>query len=374
MNKYQFTPNPQKAVIKTLSPIFIGTGVSIDRTETAAKGDIYYRTTLEKLYETYPKKEIEPLIMRQIERPTEPIMALKEKVMAVPIYKMKSSETTIDMGLEFHEYIKSNGKMYIPGSSIKGAIFTALINEAMVKVAEESDQFYEYLKINLARALSNKKLASKVGNKLIQVGLLWLTDPDKLSNIRNFEDKSNFKDVQKAWIQVSDTEGIKPEKAGVLRRVGRLKVYESGTVKTKRARDINMEMLRNGIEFAFEIQQLMHCKKSIKEIMQIVDKHYREIFREEQEWLKTKGFTITVQEAEQTKTMIRIGKGSGLIGTSILMATKKFAEVSGMDNLLRKAEKLEPKTKWLARFKKKGETKFSYYPLGWAAIELQEKK
>ena len=377
MTAEKFVPEPIEAKLRIVSPIHIGTGEATNRAEIAAEGDIVYRTTLEELYKHYPRKEIEPLIIRQMERPTQPIPELKARVKRVPIYKMRSSEKQIDEGLEYYEHIKTKWKLYVPGSSIKGAIMTAMINKMIVELSENSQSFYDYIKNVVFKQLNRRDLNS-AANRIIAITLMWINDPAQVESIKDFTNARNFRDALKPWIQVSDTESIKPEKGGAMRRISRLGRMDQP--EKKRIPDVNMETLKQGIELKFEIQKHANSRFNIKQIMDMVDRHYREIFKDEMKWLKERGFAITTKEPQNDLKLIRIGKGSGTIGTSIIQAIRKLEMIYGEMGMferygkkwkLTRSGKTEPQTKWLARYKKSDGTKYYYYPLGWAAIKTE---
>lgn len=127
-----------KLILETLTPVHIGCGETIEPYEYVI-ADKLYRINLEKFIrflsdkdrETFLKISSENMVFtRDFIRKKADLSSVTEYSMNVPgdvkeIYETKMSDPNNQLSVQ--TFIKTNSKPFIPGSSIKGAIRTALL-------------------------------------------------------------------------------------------------------------------------------------------------------------------------------------------------------------------------------------------------------
>lgn len=134
----------KRMIIEPISPVFIGSGEKVGKFETLVAGNKTYILNFDKLMEN--DKFVESFVekMDEILNPSTKDGALKEIFdklkMNIGDYSHTSFPTICDKNgkpktLQISRFVHTAGRFYIPGSSIKGAIRTALIkaNEAFAK-------------------------------------------------------------------------------------------------------------------------------------------------------------------------------------------------------------------------------------------------
>ena len=136
----------KRMIIEPISPVFIGSGEKVGKFETLVDGDKTYILNFDKLMENDKFVAFFVEKMDKILDPSTKDRALKDIFnclkMNVEDYSHTSFPTITDYDkngkaktLQISRFVHTAGRFYIPGSSIKGAIRTALIkaNEAFAK-------------------------------------------------------------------------------------------------------------------------------------------------------------------------------------------------------------------------------------------------
>ncbi len=115
-------------IIETLSPIHIGSGEKYKSSEFIIKGSEIIRVDINKVYAILNEKD-KDLFLEYLEDPRFRLNDLIDK-MKIPVSETKfySSNLKTSIPTEISEHIKTNTKGYIPGSSLKGAIRTAILS------------------------------------------------------------------------------------------------------------------------------------------------------------------------------------------------------------------------------------------------------
>jgi CRISPR type III-A-associated RAMP protein Csm5 len=111
--------------ISTVTPVHIGNGGRYTRAEFVARGDEIIRVDTNKIFTLLNERAQE----RYIEELEDPHFRIEKYIKDIPLSEIKVYSARLKGGLptEIQEQIKTGGRAYIPGSSIKGAIRTAIL-------------------------------------------------------------------------------------------------------------------------------------------------------------------------------------------------------------------------------------------------------
>ncbi|MFQ6084407.1 MAG: type III-A CRISPR-associated RAMP protein Csm5, partial [Candidatus Aminicenantia bacterium] len=178
-----------KYEIKTYTPLHIGTGNKYSKAEYTLKNDILHRVSLDKLLAFLNTIEIKEFT-QDLENPSFRLYDfIKNK--GIDIKKIKrytaelKSRTPRDRVVE---QIKVNDMPYVPGSSIKGAIRTAIL-----------------YKLFSSKDFNSINDLLRIGNPRVRNQKLDLYFQNKLSN-QNKKNLANYSIMK--FIQISDTNTI----------------------------------------------------------------------------------------------------------------------------------------------------------------------
>lgn len=146
----------KKYKVEIISPVHIGSGDKISPIEYILE-DKFYRINMDSLFEDkdFPREEFIEKAKTQIYLGDFYSQAKKHKSYYLEICEELKRRKIIKEVLEF---IKSGGKVFIPGSSLKGAIRTAIIYYA-IKNKEEIHSFVKNELIKLSKKGGDRKRA-----------------------------------------------------------------------------------------------------------------------------------------------------------------------------------------------------------------------
>jgi hypothetical protein len=211
------------------------------------------------------------------------------------------------------EYIKSAGRPFIPGSSIKGSILSALM---YCVLGEE------------CRSLgSRESIEQCISNEKGFVRLLDMT----IGGLKN--QGSAKRDRFSRWIDVSDSNLSQPEKS--------LNVYYSELVGTRKGSlPILFEGLVPGTKWMFSLATGPEFRFRLDEVLEITNAFYRAV------WKKS-GIR---ENPPENGFLLRLGQGSSAWATSLLL----FAEAVGLKYTMK-----SPKTRKLID---------AHTPMGWVLL------
>lgn len=355
---------PQHGSIRPISPVHIGTGEDIDRFEFVIDGRILYRISLDKLYANEPIGNTNKLLKESLLDKKKKLLELDTLIKKYPRYRIVTAEGIIKESMLLKEHIKTKDRLFIPGSTIKGSILTAVINHVIEYTSNESIKYAEYFESIVPRSSSDEG-SNKVNSFLKKLAILWLKHKDKLVDTVPEPERimKGMRDEQfLPWLQISDTDTVSTEKSGVVRIISR-----------KGGKGAPPDMLIESFfhpktKLNFSLQQQPFLNINLKEILTIVDKHYRKLFNEEKRWLSDNSFKNYINLGDNSdEYLIRVGYGSGNMSSTILPSLKMIDSYRDIESQI---SKLEAKTKWLAAFENKQKKISGYYPLGWALISL----
>lgn len=117
-----------KLVLETISPIHIGAGERYSSSEFIVKGNEIIRVDINKIYTLLNEKNKE-IFLEYLEDPRFRLNDFISKInISISEAKLYSANLKTSIPTEIIENIKTGFKGYVPGSSLKGAIRTAILS------------------------------------------------------------------------------------------------------------------------------------------------------------------------------------------------------------------------------------------------------
>jgi CRISPR type III-A-associated RAMP protein Csm5 len=299
--------------VKVITPVHIGSGQSISPSGyfiDREKGylnflnlDSLFRDSAFSLYrEEFIKKAA---IARYIGEIIQDHNLLKKHILySIPA----SSEVRSGNPIEIKLFIKSAGRPYLPGSSLKGAILTALIYYALKELSTTGQ------KGKIERFLINGsgRKEQSANNELLDLAYNFLNKEKQPTSSKygKFEDNSYYSgDRQYArflhLLDVSDSSFLKAQNS--------LMVEKCQVEGSKRGGQIPVlfETLKEGVETEFEIKN-KSCKLEEEQILQICHDFYQKVAAKD-------GVKI-----DAAPFLLRIGQGTTAFGTSLLILAQEL--------------------------------------------------
>jgi len=163
--------------IEPVSPVFIGSDEKIERFETIVEGNMVYILDFQKLLGRDDFVELFVAKMQDILDPSEKDRAMKEIFQKL---NLKLSEVSLDSfpaqwrnnkpdNLQMKRFVRSAGRYYVPGSSIKGAIRTALIRSDQSLVRRFEDLLKTIVEDSMKESKQGMKREKKRNIKIERV-------------------------------------------------------------------------------------------------------------------------------------------------------------------------------------------------------------
>lgn len=294
-----------KIKLTTLAPVHIGSGEKLNKKEYVIFD------SEKKIYILDRYKLIKEICNRRLDNDFEEFMLLsndslhnwlnahnftEQQIKSLSMYSIDCSKTIdkIDRRTEIIEYIKDAYCLpYIPGSSIKGAIRTALMNYDIIsnpsKYSMLKREIINCSPIDKNKNKPNTKYLSFEGNKIEKITFNTLNLSDNVNDAKN--------DILKG-IVISDSTPLKLDDMILCRKID-LSV-------NKRKLEINTmrECIKPGITIEFDIQiDSSVCNISANTIMEALSanyKFYNEVF-----------ISYFTSSGSKSNANIYIGGGSG---------------------------------------------------------------
>ncbi|MBC7348977.1 MAG: type III-A CRISPR-associated RAMP protein Csm5 [Candidatus Aminicenantes bacterium] len=301
-----------KVKVKVITPVHIGSGQSISPSGyfiDREKGDFNF-LNMDSLFcdpgfSRYQKEFIgEVAYVRYIEKIIKDYNLLKKHVLySIPATQEARTGNRIEVKL----FIKSAGRPYLPGSSLKGAIVTALIYYALNELyaAGKEEEIKKLL-------IEGSKKNEKTNKQLINLAYDFLkkkhqSTPSKYGKI---EDNSYYSSGGQEsrfmhLLDVSDSSYLKAQNV--------LKVEQCRVQGAKRGGQIPVlfETLKERVEAEFEIRNIS-CKLGETQILQICHDFYQKVAAAD-------GVKINAEP-----NLLRIGQGATAFGTSLLILAEEL--------------------------------------------------
>jgi CRISPR-associated protein Csm5 len=338
--------------IEILTPVHVGSGNRLlMNLDFVVRGNRVVVLDTPKLFGYLIEKGYDAVEIAKIE--------LKELIedIAVENFKRYSVPFTGVVKSEISEHIKTGGKPYIPGSSIKGAIRTAVLWYAVKNNRRLLDFAIKSLenKISRNRGMVTSKILKEADDELERV--VFGKEP---RNTRN--------DIMRA-VRVEDS---KPFKS--------LRVYEVRVLGSSRKIGVSVECIDGGkAEVGIDVDDfvLKNLDSSYRDMIKDVDT-IAEITREFSEALieaelKYSYFEKTKNEFRAVKKckgmVLRLGWGTGWLSSTIGLLLKTHPKFEGLRRRLGLGK--NPRTKIVSRvFPKTRKVTADGKPLGWVCIRI----
>jgi len=356
-----------RIILKTLTPIHIGCGEAFQPLEFyVVKEKLYELDTdrflenlsseeLKEYFKIFEKKDIgivielfsftqktfSNLLNRLANKDKKEILKLIKSQIKIPKYFKKDFEDVINNKVRINKFSiektfkNIKGKPYIPGSSLKGSIRTAVLNylNRSQKVKKEN--------------LKNKKSSLEAEGKILNC---YNEKEDNTYNIS--EDPFKF-------VKISDLH-LK-NKSQVATQI----YYGLNFHKERKKCGIPtyLECILCGEEFTGEFQIVKNNLLNFDIIIKALKEFYNKDFEKEKQLLQRleKLYSFILPEelinySTNDKPLIRLGKHSG----------NEFVTIKNLRRLL------NTKTIWLASETKKINSNSKVYPFGWTEISFEK--
>jgi CRISPR type III-A-associated RAMP protein Csm5 len=276
-----------KVKIHILTPVHIGSGEQISSIEYMLQNNKFIKLNMNALFES---EEFKPFMEKFINSSG---IAITDIVKDIDLRRYASYQ--LDMHSSARNYlfqrtphikafIKSAGRVYIPGSSLKGAILSALAyNKGREKGIRRERELKELVSFTIAEA-----------------------------------SRSPRKDRFSRWLDVEDTDFKLPEEC--------LQVILVQIIGARRhLPPILYEALKEGVTFTTRLKSsINHIYKfgalTEEQILKAADEFYRELYNKE----RTSHIRQTLPPLPKDGYLLRIGQGAGRFATSFLLLKEKL--------------------------------------------------
>lgn len=371
----------KRMIIEPLSPVFIGSGEKVGKFETLVDGNKTYILNFDKLMENDKFVAFFVENMDKILDPSTKDGTLKAifKYLKIDIaeYSHTSFPTIYDKNgkpktLQISRFIQTAGRFYIPGSSIKGAIRTALIkaNEAFAEPFENALNTP-----NVSKSEVNKIEDNVFGSaQLSPFKALIISDS-------SFIDKNyiKFKKVEVIHLE-RPKQGI-PQFFEVwlhdLRNTGSNKVESRITFKA----DVLSKLLQNGArkEAVDYLMQVFGSEKNFVDTMKeaariLIEMEKQKIsasnYQQKNELLNFYNTLSKINKETENGFVLRIGGHSGFYSKTAYRGFLKRDQVKVLKILFGYKKVKENNFPVTTRIVRLSESPKDILPVGWIKVKL----
>ncbi|MCM8779204.1 MAG: type III-A CRISPR-associated RAMP protein Csm5, partial [Candidatus Omnitrophica bacterium] len=274
----------KKIKLKILTPVHIGSGQEISPIEYLISDGKFIRIDMDGLF---LDPEFKPLQEKFINSAKSQRyigdLLPKDLLLKHILYSLNISQSAKGTNpIVVKEFIKSAGRVYIPGSSLKGSILSGVMEEVLLnKRIKKISSFEEHL---------NEVLSE-----------IAISPQGRFSH----------------WLDLKDSNFSSPEES--------LEIVQVKVIGARRGQlPILYESLKENLEFELEI--ISHSHKPEEEILQMADNFYRKVYNKEREYVQKLKQQLPSPSANSF--LLRIGQGSTAWATSFLI----LAEELGIKN------------------------------------------
>jgi CRISPR type III-A-associated RAMP protein Csm5 len=279
-----------KIIIKTLTPVHIGSGKEISPTEYLVEDGYFYRINLNSLFadpdfQNLSEKFIDSALHTRYLGDLIPKEFLKKHILySLPITGkakeyLKTNKTIVK------EFIKTAGKVFIPGSSLKGSILSAIFYHILKENFSTNEEFI-LKNLQFPKKYKYEDFLDFVFSRLA-----------KDSTLKRF--------TFTRWLDVTDSNTKNPSE---VLQISLAKVKGS---KSGKELPILYETLKVNVEFTTEIKSQNTIFKE-EEILSIVDNFYKKVLAKDKNQIKT------------NEILIRLGQGVTAYATSCLILAEEL--------------------------------------------------
>lgn len=325
-----------KCSLESITPIHIGNGEEIHPIEYLIEKDTFYRIDPTQLYsdKDFDGSRFTKFIEERAAEKKVPYIKDFGKELAIRNAKYQiESRVEVDDAHppSIKEMIKTTGRPFIPGSSIKGSILSALYWHVLKEFTNASRENRDLLEACLTKNWNHLRtlrrdpgLAHYVaarfrrGREDIQINETLMNVV--FENLVRREVRHLYiKELRRGgirnmikfapWLHVTDTVPLPLDAL----YVGFCKVL--GTARTI---PIHYELLKPNRILTFEAT-IQHCKFAEKEILETCDAFYTKVLEKDLRWFKAKQFSVNLEPVRDQKYKIRLGQGSSSLAMSLII-------------------------------------------------------
>lgn len=316
-----------RLILETLSPVHIGNGEKYSSAEFISAGSSIHRMDINEIYTILSEKEKELFVTSLENERFRLDDFIRGKKIPYDQMKLYSVENKGNTPFEIKEHIKTGLKGYVPGSSVKGAIKTAVLSAFVGE--NEIDTIYDIFEIR-----EPKRRNHEIQHFIEDI----FSSGDKkssYSDFMRFVEISDFMPINKlAVFEVRSLEvGEKKGWYWYKRNYTVVKTFcESIKAGEKMEGDIRFtyhENMHHGLGLKGKSEIL-----NLEDIKGFVHTFSSNLINYELSFSKKYGIDFLTEFYENLKKLntldsplIKIGHGSGFLGTTIGIDIKKDPEV-----------------------------------------------
>jgi CRISPR-associated protein Csm5 len=377
--------------IETLSPVHVGNGREITPIEYVVEGDNFYRIDVDGMLrdtKRFSRESFLEFVEDAVSMHKTPYLGDFNRDLAKSHqrYKLRLLEKiNEDRPPHIKEYVKISDRFYIPGSSIKGAILSALYWRLLKDSCKDDPDIEKIVEACLTKDYStlmgyqntaySRFIVARWNSKYkrnefqfaqILTNILFeslIAEEERTRYIETRKGKAEREHIINnikfaPWLQVTDTQAIPAENACV----SLCKVFGA-------RRDISVvyELLRpkSRLNFEFSVQK---AGLGVHDILDISTRFYQRVLEVDKKWCEKNRIFVSYS-AIGDGSIMRLGQGSTSLATSLII----LSEDLGIEEKYLQSWKVsryltEPKTRKIVF--EGGKPK---YPLGWVKVRLKNK-
>lgn len=294
-----------KLKLRVLSPVHIGSGEELQPLDYVVEGKTFYRIDMGRVFDDpgFDRDRFMEFVTGK-----NPYFGELDAGLGMrnSSYRLEAHfDTTKPRSVK--EFVKTGGMLYVPGSSIKGSVLSALYWHTLWERACDDDEIWSIVASCLRKKpLTGLKSRYVAGGRDAQKETLDSIVFDSISTQSEVARGSEKKFAR--WLQVSDSTTTGEGFVGVC------------VIQGSNRPHVLMELLKSGVTLDFSMEPL-HSRFSMKEIVNITHDFYSRVLEEEMEWCESNKVEV---EPVKGNSLIRLGQGSSSLSTSLLMLAEDF--------------------------------------------------
>lgn len=342
------TPRSFKVRLRVLTPIHIGSGEKLNRLDYFIdENGKFCRVDMDGLFR-------DPDFAGQLDKfleaapsgqPIDDLLGKSGPHRKHVLYRIPVHDSAINRREnEVSAFIKSAGRVYIPGSSLKGAILSALCWDTLSGLDRDAAK----------RVLLGWQETDSNGWQRLR-----RDDPLDVT-LRALGGNGRFA----RWLAVSDSLEMKPPKECLQLVLAESRKGQPRTPcpkaksRSEGAIPILQEVVKPGIEFTCLLSPVPELGLTIEKLLQTVNSFYHEVAKSDQSVLPDRGLRLP------QAGLVRVGSASGFFATSLLLVARKH----GLEE--RYLESLSTRRHQVAAPRTRKRVGAGNIPLGWAQLEV----
>jgi len=340
-----------KVKLKVISPIHIGSGEKLTKLDYYLDGGSFCRVDMDGLFQDPGFAAMRDKFLQSapsgqpIDRLVPKDLLSRHILYRIPIHASARNRHETEVST----FIKSAGRVYIPGSSLKGAILSALCWHVLTKDQQAAE-----------RVLLGYDITDRHGQpRHVYDDPLEVTF--RAAGGRAAEDLGKFTH----WLDVSDSDLKAPEDCLELmfaesKRQQPRTPYQGARPPRGGPIPILLEAVKSGVEFTFGLKPDRDFSMTVVELLQVVNDFYQQVAAKDKLVLPDAGPRLP-----QTG-LLRVGAASGFYATSLLLTARNHRLEDRYLNSLstRRRRVTAPRSR----------KRIGQLAIGWAQLELSNVK